>query len=411
VAAGFLGFVAQQQRFKAEQAAAEAERQRAQAELAKTQTETQRQQAEFRLAAADELLSSSGKVEELRQCLASTARLAARPAPPASREFFVGRWHVDQGTGSTDVDWRADGTCDTRSIFAGTQSLDMQADVCTWQFEKTAADAFVITFQSKRIGDNFPRRLPFKIINPVRIRNVEHGYDAFRIVCPAQELGAQQKDLATRQQLAAANAGNPEHQRALSASHVDMGDVLALQGRRNEALEHYATGTGILSRGDPDDPAWQRDLAGIHERVGLVHQLQNRNREALEAYKSGLAIRQKLYLANRGDFAAQHDLAGSLERLGGLLKILNYTDLALEAYRQNLALRQGLAEADRGNSQLQSELAVSLYLMGTVSEPAAAKDAMRKALAIVEALERDRKLIDAQQTWPAFLRSEIAKLP
>ena len=24
---------------------------------------------------------------------------------------------------------------------------------------------------------------------------------------------------------------------------------------------------------------------------------------------------------------------------------------------------------------------------------------------------RDRKLIDAQQTWPAFLRSEIAKLP
>src|SRR5262249_42091601 len=161
----FLGFVAQQQQFKAEQAAAEAERQRAQAEKARGQADMQRQQAEaargladqqrqqaeFRLAAADELLASNGKVEELRQCLASTAGLATRPAPPASGEFFVGRWHVDQGTGTTDVDWRADGTCDTRNIFAGAQSIDVQADVCTWQFEKTAADAFVITFQSKRI--------------------------------------------------------------------------------------------------------------------------------------------------------------------------------------------------------------------------------------------------------------------
>jgi tetratricopeptide (TPR) repeat protein len=411
VAAGFLGFVAQQQRFKAEQAAAEAERQRAQAEAARGLAEQQRQQAEFRLAAADELLASNGKVGELRQCLASTARLATRPAPPASREFFVGRWHVDQGTGTTDVDWRADGTCDTRNIFAGAQSVDVQADVCTWQFEKTAADAFVITFQSKRIGDNFPRRLPFKIINPVRIHNVEHNYDAFRIVCPAQELGTHQKDLAAKQQLAERDAGNAQRQRALSASHVEMGDVLAMQGRHGEALEQYAAGSGILARGDPNDPAWQSDLAGIYERLGLVHQSQNRNTEALEAYKSGLAIRQKLYLANRGDFATRHDLAGALERFGGLLKILKYTDHAFEAFRQELALRQGLADADRSNAQLQSELAVSLYLMGTVSEPAAAKEAMRQALAIVEALERDHKLTDAQLTWPAFLRSEIAKLP
>jgi hypothetical protein len=49
--------------------------------------------------------------------------------------------------------------------------------------------------------------------------------------------------------------------------------------------------------------------------------------------------------------------------------------------------------------------------MSTVSEPAAAKDALRKSLAVVEALERDRKLTDVQKTWPAFLRGEIAKLP
>jgi tetratricopeptide (TPR) repeat protein len=287
----------------------------------------------------------------------------------------------------------------------------MQADVCTWQFEKTAPDAFVITFQSQRLGDNFPRRLPFKIINPVRIRNVEHGYDAFRIVCPAQELGTHEKDLATRQQVAATNAGNPEHQRALSASHIDMGDVLATQGRHKEALEHYAKGSAILARGDTNNRAWQRDLAATYLRIGLVHQVQNESVEALEAYKSGLAILQKLYLANRRDFTAQHDLAGGLERVAGMLKVLSNSKLALEAFRQSLALRQELADANRDNAQLQSELAVSLYLMGTVSEPAAAKEAMRKALAIVETLERDRKLTDMQLTWPAFLRSEIAKLP
>jgi tetratricopeptide (TPR) repeat protein len=337
--------------------------QRQQAEAARRLADQQRQQAEFRLAAADELLASSGKVEELRQCLASTARLATRPPPPASREFFVGRWHVDQGTGSTDVDWRADGTCDTRSIFTGTQSLDMQADVCTWQFEKTGADAFVVTFQSKLIGDNFRRRLPFKIINPVRIHNVEDNYDAFRIVCPAQELDAREKDLATRQRLADANSGNPQHQHALSASHIDMGDVLTAQGRHKAALEHYAAGLAILTRGDPANQAWRRDLAGIYERMGRVHKLQNENTEALDAYK------------------------------------------------QSLAFRQGLADANRGNAQLQSELAVTLYQMSTVSEPAAAKDALRKSLAVVEALERDRKLTDVQKTWPAFLRGEIAKLP
>src|SRR5262249_23322789 len=140
----------------------------------------QRQQAELRLAAADELLDGNGKIEELRECLASTARMAARPPPPASREFFVGRWHVDQAVSSTDIDWRADGTCEARNIFdRSTHALDMQADVCTWQFEKVAADAFVIDYRSAKLSNNAPKRLSFKIVNPVRIRNIDQNYEAF----------------------------------------------------------------------------------------------------------------------------------------------------------------------------------------------------------------------------------------
>src|SRR5262249_27711118 len=174
----------------------------------------QRQQAEMRLAAADELLDSNGKIEELRQCLASTARTAVLPPPPASREFFVGRWHVDQGGGSSDVDWRDNGTCETRNIFPdGTHPLDLKADVCTWQFEKVADDRFVVAFQSTKLGDNYPRRLSFKIVSPVRIRNTELNYDAFRVVCPAQELEGHQKELENRQRRAAAGPGNLPNQR------------------------------------------------------------------------------------------------------------------------------------------------------------------------------------------------------
>jgi eukaryotic-like serine/threonine-protein kinase len=353
VAAGFLGFVAQTQKLKAQQAAEVADR--------------QRQQAEMRLAAADELLDSNGKIEELRQCLALTARMALQPPPPASREFFVGRWHVDQGGSSTDVDWRDDGTCATRNIFEdSTHPLDLKADVCTWQFEKVADDAFVVAYQSTRLGDKYPKRLSFKIVNPVRIHNTELNYDAFRVVCPAQELKRHQRDLENRQRLAAANRGNLTNQRDLATSYISVGDVLAELGQHKAALEHYVRGFEIrrnLAVADPGNQAWQQYLAIGYERIGQAHR-------------------------NLGERAE-----------------------ALAAYQQSVPLRQRLADADRDNAQRQSELAVSLYLLSTVSEPPAAKDALRKALAILETLERDQKLTSTQVTWPKFIRGEIAKLP
>jgi tetratricopeptide (TPR) repeat protein len=443
VAAGFLGFVAQTQKLKAQQAAEEAERQRAQAENARGQAEMQRQQAEsarkvadqqrqqaetarqladlqrqqaeLRLAAADELLDSNGKIEELRQCLASTARMAAQPPPAASREFFVGRWHVDQGGGSSDVDWRDDGTCETRNIFAdSTHPLDLKTDLCTWQFEKVANDSFVVAYQSTKLGDNYPKRLSFKIVSPIRIRNSELNYDAFRIVCPAQELQGHQQELENRQRLAAADLGNLTNQRDLATAHIKVGDVLAAQGQHKAALEDYVRGSEIrrnLAVADPGNQAWQRDLAIGYDRVGQAHQILGETAEALESYKSSLAVRQKLYLANRRDFTTQHELASSLDRVGALLKAVGNGKLALSAYQQSVLLRQGLADANRDNAQLQSELAVSLYLSSTVSEPPAAKDALLKALAVLEALERDQKLTSTQADWPKFIRGEIAKLP
>jgi tetratricopeptide (TPR) repeat protein len=264
------------------------------------------------------------------------------------------------------------------------------------------------------LGDNYPRRLLFKIVNPTRIHNIELNYDAFKIVCPTQELAEYQKTLDERQKVADSDLSNLRNQRELSNIFETIADVLLAQGHYQDALDDYIKGLAIrkkLAISEPGDQKWQRDLSVSYERVGQVQQILEQPTEALDAFKSSLEIRQKLYLANRGAFLTQHDLADIYEKAGNVLKILNNNVVALQAYKISLPLRQGLADANPSNSVLQGELAISLYLTSTVSDAAAAKDALSKALQIVETLEKTQKLAVEQAGWPAFLRGEIAKLP
>ncbi len=150
----------------------------------------------MRLAAADEQLDSD-KSKQMRQCINSTERMSQQPAPPGSRDFFVGRWHVDQGASSTDVDWRADGTCLEKNVFAaknlfsgGAIALDLRNDVCTWEYRQLENGEFEIDFKSAILSDEYPRQLKFRIVSPTRIHNPEMNYDAFRILCPSDEIVA-----------------------------------------------------------------------------------------------------------------------------------------------------------------------------------------------------------------------------
>ena len=59
----------------------------------------------------------------------------------------------------------------------------------------------------------------------------------------------------------------------------------------------------------------------------------------------------------------------------------------------------------------QADLVTSLYRIGTVSEPAQARAALQRAIAIVDALAKRGALNVAQQAWPQFLRGVLAKLP
>jgi hypothetical protein len=444
VGAGALGLIARQQQVKAEQAAdqaqeqsrradaaraqADAQRQQAEdarkfamaesarADDARKQAEVRRQQAELRLAAADELMEGDGKAEQLRRCIASTQRAAGHPPPRGTQAFFVGRWHVDQGFGSTDVDWRADGTCQSKNIFDNdVHALDLKDDVCTWTFEALPGDEFVVMYKSSRLGANYPKRLRFKIVNPTRIHNLELNYDATRILCPAQELDLVRGDLAEVARRADARPSDHGLQHDLADAHERVGEALAGQGSDAAALDEFAKALDIrldLVRSDEGNKIWQRDLSISYQWIGLARTRLKQTAAALEALQTSVAIRQKLYLANTTDVTAQHDLAAAHERAADILRQTEKNrPLALEEYRKAAKLRSDLALANPDNATFATELVMSLYYVSTVADPATAKGMLTNAVALVEFLARQQRLAPEQANWPTFLKAELAKMP
>jgi tetratricopeptide (TPR) repeat protein len=324
-------------------------------------------------------------------------------------------WHVDQETSSTDVDWRADGTCVTNAIFAETtHRLDLKANICTWRFQRQSDKTFVIEYQSSKLGDLFPKKLPFTIVSPTRIHNTALNYDAFRIICPEQELDGYQKLLIERQKLVDADGSNSDHQRNLSNILETIADALSKQEKYGDALDSYVKSIAIrnkLASSEPSNQGWQRELAVSYERIGQVHLNLGHTEPALDVYRASLDIRQKLNASNPGIFQFQHDLAESYAMIGIALITARDKNDSRDAFKRSIALRESLAKANRGNTQLQRELVISLTWLSRVSNAPDAKAALTKALMILEGLEPEQKLTSDMPFWPDFVRGELAKLP
>jgi hypothetical protein len=234
--------------------------------------EAQRWQAVVWAAAADEQLDAGGTGEKLRACVDSTNRLTDDPAK-ASRDYMVGVWHVDQGVSSTDQEWRSDGTCVSRHIYENGFELDLKNDVCTWQYKPIAGhdDEFEMDWASKMLGTEYTKQLIFKITSRTRMRNINVGYDAFRIICPAQELTIRQGELATLQKQANENPGNVEDQTALAGGFDKLGTALGAQGDFTNAFKNYDRELGVcqqLAQRRVANPDCQQRVAQSFEQLG-----------------------------------------------------------------------------------------------------------------------------------------------
>jgi hypothetical protein len=103
--------------------------------------------------------------------------------PEPSREFFVGRWRVDQDqgdrSGGTLITYLPDGQ------FVGTNEL-FRGGIGTkeetrgkWDIQKIAANKFILTVHFDHGRKEFKKT--FKIVDQNRIHNVDMNYDAVRV--------------------------------------------------------------------------------------------------------------------------------------------------------------------------------------------------------------------------------------
>ena len=387
------------------------------------QKEAQRWQAVVWAAAADEQLDAGGTGEKLRACVDSTNRLTDDPAK-ASRDYMVGVWHVDQGVSSTDQEWRSDGTCVSRHIYENGFELDLKNDVCTWSYKPIAGhdDEFEMDWTSKMLGSAYLKQLIFKVTSRTRMRNINVGYDAFRIICPAQELTIRQGELATLQKQADANSGNMEDQTALASGFDKLGTALSAQNDFANAFKNFDQELGIcqkLGPRKPDDQDCLKRTALSFEQLGnqefneavTLDQAgdgQGGTKDAtaaLESYQKDLVTRLQLLRADPADVDAQHNAALASNHAGLVLYWVGRNTEGIDAIRTAAQMLEKITETHGGETQVRVDLLWILYNLSQRSNVGTeAKDSLSKALAIATELAHEPGGPDNMPSVVTFLQ-------
>jgi hypothetical protein len=395
-----------------------------------TEKEKERWDAVLWAAAADEQLDKGGKgsVQQLRACLASTKRLSDDPPPPVSLDYMVGEWHVDSKLiTSTDMDWSADGKCKSIHLYTNGQEIDAKNDVCTWKYKPIAEHEFEVDYLSTLRGPD-QQTMVFKIVSPTRMRNTNIGYDAFRIVCPAQELSIRQKELTALQKQADADPGNLKRQADVASGFDKLGVAKAAQSDAAGALAEFNKELTVytnLEKTEPGNLSWQRNVAQSWGQIGeqqfALSQTANQAgngpqalQQAAAAVKSAqqsAAIRQQLLHAAPNDVDAQLNAASAFSQLAIALHWDNQSAEATRTLRQTVKLLDDIVDAHRGTPSIRLQLVQNLYYLSLFTDDAnEKKDALHKALAIATELSRQNEDTEEMNSWIADLQSALAKL-
>jgi hypothetical protein len=385
--------------------------------------EAERWQAVVWAAAADEQLDAGGTGEKLRACVDSTNRLTDDPAK-ASRDYMVGVWHVDQGVSSTDQEWRSDGTCVSRHIYENGFELDLKNDVCTWNYKPVAGhdDEFEMDWASKMLGPEYTKQLIFKIKSRTRMRNINVGYDAFRIICPAQELTIRQGELATLQKQADQNPGNIEDQTALASGFDKLGTAQGAQGDFTNAFKNFSQELGScqqLAQRKPADTDCEQRVAGSFEQIGTQEFNQASTLDqagdgagstqlataAIASYEKDLAIRQQLLHCAPESIDAQYKAALASNHLGLVLYWVGRDTDGVDAIRTAAQQLEKITDSNRGSPDISVDLIWILYNLSQRSSVGTeAKDSLSKSLALATEMVREHKGPDTLSNTVKFLQ-------
>jgi tetratricopeptide (TPR) repeat protein len=314
-------------------------------------------------------------------------------------------------------------------LYQNGQEVDAKNDVCTWKYKLIDAHDFEVDYQSKILGDNFPKQLIFKILSPTRMRNTNIGYDAFRIICPAQELTIRRSDLGVLQAQAAADPGNLTYQADLAGGYDKLGVAMAAQGDSANALVEFNAELNVyqnLGTREPGNKTWQQDLAQVSEQVGDLQFAQAKAFDksgnaqqsvqqvtaALASYQKSLAIREQLLHAAPEEVDTQQNAARTFNQLGVALYWSRHPTEAANAIRKSVGLYQNIVEAHRDTPQIRVKLVWALYSLSLMSDnKSEARDDLRKSLDIATELDREHADPDEMTGVVTYLQDAFAKLP
>lgn len=143
---------------------------------------------------------------------------------------------------------------------------------------------------------------------------------------------------------------------------TEAGDDYRMQGRSDDAMEHYTTALDIARDAHatmPDNLEAMSDLAAALTNVGDVYSEQGRLDTALESHGESLALRRVLAARSPEDKTAQRGLSLGLERLADTREARGHRSRALDLYRESLPIAERLAAQYPHDALLSKDLAVT----------------------------------------------------
>jgi tetratricopeptide (TPR) repeat protein len=260
------------------------------------------------------------------------------------------------------------------------------------------------------------------------MRNINIGYDAFRIICPAQELTIRQGKLAALQKQAGADPGNLTHQVDLAGGFDKLATALAAQDDFANALAAFNNEVNIyryLETRDSDNLTWQRNLAQSFAQVGDLQLAQanayyqagdaqrglQQSAAAVASYQKSLEIREQLSRAAPADVDAQLKAAHAFNQLGIALSWSSHRAAAANAFRESVRLLRNIVDTHYGGPHVRVQLLWGLYFVSQVSDNSTeARDALRKSIAIATELDSRHEDPEELTGVVAILQESLAKL-
>ena len=260
------------------------------------------------------------------------------------------------------------------------------------------------------------------------MRNTNIGYDAFRIICPAQELTIRQSQLVALQKQADQSPGKLPPQLDLATGFDKLGTAFAAQGDSVNALKNFDNELNACRQSAQRDPAIADCLRRVAQSIGQIgdtqlsqavgfDQAHNATQStqlansAIASDQKSLAIWQQLLHFAPDDVGTQHSVALAFDRAGVALFWIGRKPEGLDAIRSAVKLLENIIDAHHGTQAINVDLLWCLYNLSQRSDNSTeAKDSLRKSLAIATELDRAHQGPDQIAGVVTFLQGELAKL-